>query len=269
MFLQTFHPQSIVVTFAGLTIRWYGVILAFGALAGYFLYRRLGRRRGVSETDLIDLFLWLVIAGFTGGRLYHVLNEFGYYVDRPLQIFMVWNGGLGIHGALVAGLVTLIIFARRRKLNVWKLMDIITPALALGQAIGRWGNYFNQELFGRPTTLPWGIPIDPINRPTQFLASNFFHPTFLYESLGNVVILLILLWLGKKTSRPAGTIGLVYFMLYGLLRIVTESMRVDQTPIIAGIRLPIIVSTLIILGSFITWFILRSRPANAQRSPTT
>lgn len=268
MFLHTFHPQPIALELGGLTVRWYGALLALGALAGYFLLRRLGRQRGWRDNDLIDLFLWLVITGFIGGRLYHVLNEFGYYAAHPAQILMVWNGGLGIHGGVAAGLITLIVFARRKKMDVWKLLDVLAPALALGQVIGRWGNYFNQELFGRPTSLPWGIPIDPANRPSQYLSAEFFHPTFLYESLGNVVIVFGLLWLSKKTSRSPGTVALTYLTLYGLLRIATESLRIDQTPIIAGIRLPIIVSTLIILASLTTWLILRARAKPAQ-SPTT
>ncbi|GEM_PF-33648 len=266
MLLHTFHPQPIALALGGLEIRWYGIFLSLGALAGYFLMRRLGRRAGFHDHDLIDLFLWLVVTGFIGGRLYHVLNEIGYYSAHPSEIVMVWNGGLGIHGGIVAGLVTLIIFARRKKMDVWKLLDVLAPAFALGQAIGRWGNYFNQELFGGPTSLPWGIPIDPLHRPLQYMSDRFFHPTFLYESLGSLVIVAILLLMWKKRPRLSGTIALVYFMLYGVLRIATESLRIDQTPIIAGVRLPIIVSTLIILGSIACFIYLRVRATKMKNS---
>lgn len=256
MWLHFWHPQSIFLTLGGLTIHWYGVTLALGALAGLLLLRRLGsarlageasRQRGFRDNDLGDLFLWALVGGFVGGRLYHVLNELGYYVAHPAQIFMVWQGGLGIHGALLSGLTVLILFARRRRLDTWKLLDVVTPAVALGQVIGRWGNYFNQELFGRPTSLPWGIPIDPALRPSQYAMAEFFHPTFLYESLGNLVILFLLLWIGRHKQWPTGTVALAYFIFYALLRILTESLRVDQTPIFAGVRLPILVSGVMIL----------------------
>lgn len=260
MFLHTWTPSPIVFSLGGFELRWYGMLLALGALAGLWLLRRLGRRQGISDTTLIDLFVWLTVAGFLGGRIYHVLNELSYYGQHPTQILMVWQGGLGIHGAIIAGLIVLIFFARKKRLDTWKLLDILTPALVLGQIIGRWGNYFNQELYGRPTSLPWGIPIN--GQP------GFFHPTFLYESLGNTVILGMLLWLGKTRQFPAGTIALAYFMLYALLRIFTESLRIDQTPIIAGIRLPILVSGVMILTALILLIRKRSHGTTTPQTPS-
>ncbi len=249
MFLHTWSPSPLLFSLGGFELRWYGVLLALGALAGFGLMQYLGRRKNFREVDLIDLFIWLTIAGFLGGRVYHVLNELPYYLNHPTQIWMVWEGGLGIHGAMMAGLAMLILFARRKKLEVWALLDVLTPALALGQVIGRWGNYFNQELFGRPTAWPWGIPIDLPNRPIQYLTSEFFHPTFLYESLGNLVIVGLLIWLGRKRGLPPGVIALTYFTLYAILRITTESFRLDQTPIIGGLRLPILVSGVMMVAA--------------------
>lgn len=243
MFLHTWAPPPIVFSVGPFELRWYGILLALGALAGLWLLRRLGRRQGFSDTILIDLFVWLTVTGFLGGRIYHVLNELPYYLQHPTQIFMVWEGGLGIHGAIIAGLMVLVFFARKNRLDTWRLLDILTPALVLGQIIGRWGNYFNQELYGRTTSLPWGIPI--AGQP------GYYHPTFLYESVGNTLILTVLLWLGKKRNFPVGTVALVYFILYAILRIFTESFRIDQTPIIAGIRLPILVSGVMILTALI------------------
>lgn len=251
MFLHSWIPSPTILSLGAFELRWYGLLLALGAAAGLHILRTLGRKKGFLDTDLVDLFVWLTVAGFFGGRLYHVLNEFSYYLHHPTQVWMVWEGGLGIHGAMFAGLVTLILFSRRKKLSAWSLLDVLTPALALGQVIGRWGNYFNQELFGRPTDRPWGIPIEAAHRPLSHLDALYFHPTFLYESIGNLFIVVILLWLGQKRSWPGGVIALVYFLLYGLLRISTESLRVDQTPIIAGLRLPILVSGVMILTALV------------------
>lgn len=258
MFLHTWTPSPIVFSFGAFELRWYGLLLALGAVAGLALLRHLGRQRGFRAADLIDLFAWLTVAGFIGGRLYHVLNEFSYYLNHPTQIWMVWEGGLGIHGAIIAGLITLLIFTRRKKLEFWKLLDILTPALALGQVIGRWGNYFNQELFGRPTSFPWGIPIEPANRPTQYITAEYFHPTFIYESLGSLAIVALLLWLHRTKRLPTGIVALTYFILYAVLRIVTESFRIDQTPLIAGLRLPILFSGVMMMAA-VTLLIYRLR----------
>lgn len=251
MFIHTWQPSSVILSLGAFELRWYGVLLAVGAASGLYLFRRLGQKKGFLDNDLIDLFVWVTIAGFLGGRLYHVLNEFSFYLKHPTQIWMVWEGGLAIHGAMLAGITTLIIFAKQKKLSVWTLLDVVTPALALGQVIGRWGNYFNQELFGRPTGLPWSIPIEQAIRPRSHLEAQYFHPTFLYESLGNLAILGFLLWLGRRQPLPAGVIALSYFILYGLLRIGTESLRIDQTPIIGSLRLPILMSGVMILTALV------------------
>ena len=253
MFLHSWHPQPILLHLGSLQIHWYGLTLALGALAGWLLSRWLAKRDGIDQRRFDDLSMWLLIFGLLGGRLYHVLNELPYYLDHPGQIIAIWQGGLAIHGAIIGGLLTVIIYARQQKLNPWKLVDIIVPGLALGQAIGRWGNYFNQELFGRPTNLPWGIPIDITHRPTGYEAFQFFHPTFLYESLGSLVIVGILVWVCRKylSHWAPGSVTLLYFILYPLLRISTESLRLDPTPIIAGVRLPILVSSVMILSALI------------------
>lgn len=238
-------------------------MLMFGAIAGFFLIQALTRRGNISANHIGNLFAWLIVVGLAGARFYHVLNELPYYLEHPAEILFIWLGGLGIHGALIAGLLITWWYAKKHRLGFLQLTDVLVPGLAIGQAIGRWGNYFNQELFGKPTDLAWGIPIDPTRRPAPYTQSEFFHPTFLYESLGNALISGLLVWLFRKRLQP-GTITLVYFILYAVLRISTESLRIDRTPIIAGIRLPIIVSALIILASVIAWFILRTRTANAH-----
>lgn len=270
MFLHSWHPQPILVHLGSLTIHWYGLTLALGALAGFFLIRWIANKYRLSKTVIFDVFLVLIIAGLIGARLYHVVNEWSYYSQNPGQIIQIWHGGLAWHGGLLAGLIGLIIFARQKKLSFWLLADVITPGLALGQAIGRFGNYFNQELFGRPTSLPWSIPIDPANRPDGFTQFNYFHPTFVYEALGLVVIVGVLVWMHRRRwlrqnsaswseHTQAGFIALTYLLLAAGLRVATESLRLDRTPTIDGLRLPIIVGGLIIIAVIATWFILKSR----------
>lgn len=257
MFLHTYSPQPILAHVGSLTIHWYGLFLSLAALAGFLVWRWLGKRYGIKPTDLEALFFWAILAGLIGARLYHVLNEFSYYRLHPQEILSVWNGGLAIHGAILGGLVVFWLYARRIKISFWLLADIAVPALALGQAIGRWGNYFNQELFGRPTTLPWGIPIEPLNRPLEYLGYKFFHPTFLYESLGSLAVFAVLMLLHRHLLRAetatriaqAGTITLTYFMAESIVRVLTESLRIDRVPLVFDVRLPLLVSLLIAVAA--------------------
>ena len=273
MFLHTWHPHALIGTVGGLQLHWYGLLLAVAALVGIGVIELIGKRYKLDHNRLFDLTLIVLVVGFIGARLYHVLNEWTYYQAHPVEIWKVWNGGLALHGGLIAGAVTLIIVARRWKWDAWLIADIAAPAFALSQAIGRWGNYFNQELFGQPTSHPWGIPIDPINRPVAYLTNSFFHPTFLYESLGLLVIAALLWWLHTrrwkkepvKKPAPHGTIVLTYLILASVLRIVTESLRLDHTPVIGGIRLPILVAGIVIVASLITLFI-RYRRTNVHSS---
>lgn len=268
-FLHTFHPSPIIAAVGPLTFRWYGLCLALGALAGYYVILWLARRYGYNEDRIIILFTVTVLLGFLGGRLYHVLNEPVYYSQHPGEILKVWHGGLAIHGAILAGAFVFLYFARRWKMRFFALTDLFVPGLILGQAIGRWGNYFNQELFGRPTRLPWGIPIDPASRPDTALTAQYFHPTFLYESLWDAGIFVLLLWIHKKKfgngNVPEGVITALYLTLYALGRTGTELLRIDEVPIIAGVRLPLLVSILLVLvGGVGLWYAIQ-RNRNNQK----
>lgn len=271
MFLHTFNPKPILVSLGGLEIHWYGFFLAIGALAGFFVITWLVRQYRLDDHHPSNLFFLLIIFGFIGARLWHVSNEWSYYSLHADDIVKIWNGGLGIHGGLIAGILVVIVYCAVKKLNFWLVADILAPGLILAQAIGRWGNYFNQELFGHPTEWAFGIPISPANRPAGFEQFEFFHPTFLYESVGSLIIFIILIsWhihrlrLKRDENIMArfdleGAIVLGYFAFYSIVRIVLETVRIDRTPIIGGIRLPIITSSVIILGAIIAWFILRAR----------
>ncbi len=259
MFLHTYIPDPILGHIGRLTVHWYGLFLAVGALAGYLVYVKLGRKYGLKQFDLENLFFIEIVAGLIGARLYHVLNEWTYYAKHPSEIMSVWNGGLAIHGALIAGLLVAWWFTRVKKLPFWLIADIAVPALAIGQAIGRWGNYFNQELFGGPTSLPWGIPIEQLNRPIQYINDVYFHPTFLYESLGSIAVFVMLILLHRKklaqrnasgtSPLPVGVIALAYFAAESIVRVLTETLRVDRVPLIFNVRLPLLVGLLIAIGA--------------------
>ncbi|MDD5291442.1 MAG: prolipoprotein diacylglyceryl transferase [Patescibacteria group bacterium] len=256
-FLHTFNPNPILVSFGPINIYWYGFFIVLGALAAIAVAFKISSYYSLKKEAIIDLAFWLVIGGIIGARLYHVFLEFPYYLKYPLNIFKVWQGGLAIHGAIIAGLLIIWFFAKKRNLDFWLLTAIIAPGLALAQAIGRWGNYFNGELFGKPTNLGWGIPIDIMRRPLEYISSEFFHPTFLYESIGNFLIFLILIslhiWIiGKKQFKNYSyfLIFSFYLIMYSILRFSLEFIRIDETPVIWSLRFPQIASLIIVLLTF-------------------
>lgn len=240
--------DPIFITLGPLSIRWYGVFLALGAIAGYVYARWIEKR--LYETKRAEkLFFPLLVWGLIGARIYHVINELPFYIAQPAMIPALWHGGLAIHGGIIAGAIYLWYYARKQRVSFLSLADTLMPSLMLGQAIGRWGNFFNQELFGLPTTLQWGMFIAPGHRPEAFAAFTRFHPTFLYESLWNLVIAaLVALWIKKRPPRTEGAVFAVSLIGSGLGRTLIELLRIDAVPLIAGIRLPLIISAVLACG---------------------
>jgi phosphatidylglycerol---prolipoprotein diacylglyceryl transferase len=262
-FLHNFSPTPILISFGSLHVYWYGLFVVLGVLAALTVSLELAKRFGLSANKIFDLAFWMIIAGIVGARIYHVCLEWSYYQLDYWNILKVWQGGLAIHGGIIAGTLVLIYFCWKEKVNFWLLAGIFAPGVALGQAIGRWGNYFNQELFGTPTNLPWGIPINFMNRPDIYLSANYFHPTFLYESLGNLIIfgvlfLIILQFLKKKWTNYK-IIFLTYLILYSILRFSMEFLRTDVTAYFFGYRWPQVFSLLVILLSTTLLFLPRGR----------
>lgn len=282
MFLHTFYPSPILVTLGPVSVHWYGLFMAAGILAGYVVARKAFRAGHLPE-DLLDRLLApVLIGGFVGARLYHVLNEFSYYAAHPAAIVAVWKGGLAIHGALIGGGLALWWFITRQgnsitvpprddsslrlhgHLVTWLLViDLLVPSLALGQAVGRWGNYFNQELYGLPTSQPWGIPIDAINRMPGYEGSLYFHPVFIYESLWLGLVALALLctlkFLVRQERHIAGSVFSLYLVLAGLGRFYVESLRIDAMPLLFGMRLQQLVSGVLIFFGVIGLVWLRHK----------
>jgi len=226
-----------------LTIHYYGIILMLGAVAGAWLADREARRLKI-ETDIVwDALIWVIVGGIIGARLWHVFTPppsmiaqgltTKFYLTHPLDILAVWKGGLGIPGAVIGGGIALYWFSRRRKISFAILADIAAPALALGQAIGRWGNFINQEVYGAPSNLPWAITIDPAYRLPQYQNMATYHPLFLYESIWNFLNMVALLWIGRRFKdrlRP-GDIFLSYLIGYPVGRFFLEFLRLDASQI--------------------------------------
>ncbi len=220
-------------------IRFYGIIVMLGAAMGALLAEREAKRRNLNTDMVWDSFFWLLIGGIVGARLWHIFTPSEslvaqgittqYYLTHPLEAIDLRNGGLGIPGAVIGGLLALYIYTRIKKQSFGVWTDITAPALALGQAIGRWGNFINQELYGRPTDLPWGIYIKPQNRLSGFSEYTRFHPLFLYESIWNLANMALLLWLARRYEdvlKP-GDLFLVYLIVYPLGRFFLEFLRLD------------------------------------------
>jgi phosphatidylglycerol---prolipoprotein diacylglyceryl transferase len=220
-------------------VRWYGLLIASAVLIGINLSQYLARRRQVNPELMSDLALWLVIASIPSARLYYVIFNWQRYAHSPGEIVAIWEGGIAIHGAILGGLVAALIFARLQKLSFWQLADLVAPSLILGQAIGRWGNFFNSEAFGAPTNLPWKLYIprcvNPVGQlPTDCVPGEaYYHPTFLYESSWNLMVfgLLMVLFIRDRQGKAilkVGTLFLVYLVAYSCGRIWIEGLRTDS-----------------------------------------
>lgn len=224
--------DPVAIEVLGVAIRWYAIFILAGIAAGIVLVRWLARQRGLDADFPLDIAPTVVFAGVVGARLTYVALRADYFAVHPSDALNLRLGGLSIHGALLAGALTVWWWCRRRGEPVMTWADLLVAGVALGQAIGRWGNWANQEAFGRPTDLPWGLRIDPGFRPPQFLNEATFHPTFLYESIFNLANACVLSWIALNIPRRpwlrTGDGLAVYAVAYGLGRLLVESLRLDS-----------------------------------------
>jgi prolipoprotein diacylglyceryl transferase len=242
-------PGSGAIELGPLTFRAYGVMIALGVLAAVWLAGRRFAERGYSSDHATGLAMWAVPAGVVGARLYHVITDWQKFEGNWGDAFKIWEGGLGILGGVLLGVVAGLAYMRRHGIPYSVGLDVCAPALPLAQAIGRWGNWFNQELFGGPTDLPWGLEIDPENRPAEYADVETFHPTFLYESLWNLGAVVVLLRIDRTRRLAAGHLFAAYLALYSIGRLWVEALRVDEANEIAGVRVNIWVFSIVLVIS--------------------
>jgi phosphatidylglycerol---prolipoprotein diacylglyceryl transferase len=266
-------PGPVLVEIGPITIRWYGLLIASAVLIGVSLSQYLAKRRNVNPDLLSDLSIWLVIGAIPAARLYYVLFQWSEYAQHPERIIAIWQGGIAIHGAILGGTLAALIFAKLKRVSFWQLADLVAPSLILGQAIGRWGNFFNSEAFGRPTNLPWKLYIPIERRPPELANFEYFHPTFLYESVWDLMVfaLLITLFFRSLAGKPrlrVGTLFMVYLATYSLGRLWIEGLRTDSL-MLGPLRIAQIVSlTGIALGlAGLAWLYIRKRPLPDVVSP--
>ena len=223
-------PSQNTINIGPLTIHFYGILIALGVIVAIVVSRQRYVRFGGLGTVFERVAIWGVVIGFLGARLGYVTTHTARFSGRPWAALFIWEGGLALYGGILAGALTMIFLMRRWKGDVFALGDAVAIGIPLAQAIGRWGNYFNQELFGTPSDLPWAIIIDPAHRPAECLQFETFHPTFLYESLWNLLILVpIILILERKGKLAKGASFGMYIALYAVIRFLMELMRTDTT----------------------------------------
>lgn len=242
-------PGAVAIQIGPIAIRWYGLLIAVAVLVGTVLAQQEARRRGEDPDQLLNVGMIAVIAALLGARLYYVLFNWDYYASNPWKIVAVWEGGLAIHGGLIAGVLVGGFLAWRRSLPVLTYLDVVAPSVALGQAIGRWGNFFNEEAFGIPTDLPWKLYINPGHRPPHLAEYDYFHPTFLYESLWDLAVFALLFFAFRKRLEPyKGALFLTYLGLYSFGRLFIEGLRIDSL-MLGPFRVAQVMSLLLILGA--------------------
>ena len=230
-----------------LTIRYYALIMLGGIIAASILSYFIAKRQGKNTDVILDSLTWIVVGGVIGARIWHILTPTAsnvaqgittmYYLTHPLDAIAIWKGGLGIPGAVAGGALAFYLYARKRKLHFGEWADVFAPGLALGQAIGRWGNFINQEVYGSPSTLPWAITIDPANRLPEYQDIATYHPLFLYESIFNLLNMGFLLWLSRKYTDKlkGGDMFLTYLVSYPIFRFFMEFLRLDSS-MVGGIN---------------------------------
>ena len=255
-------PSSNGFELGPLDVRYYGLMYVLAVVAAVLIaghrWAKLGGDRQVAE----DLALWGFPAGLIGGRIYFVLTSWSEVPDEWWGVFAVWEGGLGLPGGIAAGVLVGIWRARRLGIDVPPFLDCAAPGILVAQAIGRLGNWFNQELFGRPTDLPWGLEIDPDNRPERYADEETFHPAFLYEILWDLGLAAALIWLGHHRGiRPPGLFAL-YVAGYAVFRMFIETLRIDPSKEILGLRLNFYVMGVILVAA-VAWFVRTQRQARA------
>lgn len=253
-------PTSILVSIGGFDIHYYGLIMFCAIICALFVIRHIAKKyyRNIDTDVVLDILPPVIISAILGARLYYVLMDFGYFYEHPTEILALWHGGMSIHGGIIGGVISGFVLAKIKKISFLKYADVFSYGLVIGQAIGRFGNYFNCEAFGKPCFIPYlQLYIPEQYRPYGYETYEYFHPTFLYESLWDVVVFLLLFFVIRKVPNiKDGTIFCAYLIMYSIGRMIIESCRLDSVLNIGGIEIASIVSAFIIVVSFVVLFFL-------------
>lgn len=253
-------PGDLAFSIGAVDVYFYGIIMSISIFLGILVILKLRDKffQDISSDKIFDISFMLIISGIIGARLYYVILDYKYFIKYPLEIFAVWNGGISIQGAIIGGIIAGIFYVKKHKISFFRYADLFVMGLVFGQIIGRWGNFFNSEAFGLPTNLPWKLYIPYNNRPIEYRHYEFFHPAFLYESILNLFIFIILFLILKKyTSRQNGFIFYSYIILYSIARIIVETIRLDSILTINGLHIAHIASILFIFASCIGLLVLK------------
>ncbi len=245
-------PGEIALNIGSIEVRWYGILIAIAFIAGLFISTKIAKQKNEPPENILDLAFYLLISAIISARLYFVICDWSYYKSHMGEILHIWQGGLSIHGTLIGGFLTLLIFCKVKKLSLFKYADILSCGVIMGQAIGRWGNFFNSEAFGGPTDLPWKLYIPIIKRPLNYMAYEYFHPTFLYESLWNILCFFILYFgIIKRQTKTYGYALFSYLILYSTGRYFIEGVRIDSINSVFGIPVAQFISLVLIFIAII------------------
>lgn len=246
--------NPIIISIGSIHIYWYSLILLVTFTLGFYLLLRMGTKQGISKDFIYDYACYLIPICLIGARIYYVIFEFNYYVTDLLAIFRVWEGGLAIHGGIIAGTIFTFFYTKKHNVKFFKLTDILVICLIIGQILGRWGNFFNSEAYGPETTLEFlnSICLPRFIIEGMHINGNYYHPTFLYESLWNLIGLIILL-IVKKYNKNFGLITSIYLIYYGVGRFLIESLRQDSL-MLGNIKLAQLISILMILIGVVILF---------------
>ncbi len=265
-------PSQGVWYLGPIPIRAYALCIVLGVVVAVWIGERRWRARGGAPGTITDLAVWAVPFGLVGGRLYHVITDWQLYFaadapNRPIDALFIWKGGLGIWGAIALGAVGVLIACRRKGISFSAVADTLAPAIPVAQAMGRWGNYFNQELFGSPTDLPWALEIDP-GRPGTVPGQDTYHPAFLYESLWDLGLAGVLVVVGKRFNLRHGRLFALYVAGYTLGRFWIEGLRVDPAHHILGLRLNQWTSVVIFVGAMVYFWLARNKTSEESLGVT-
>ncbi len=260
-------PDNGVIHLGPVPLHMYGLMIALGVLVAARVGRTRYVRKGGSGEAFDSVAFWAVIGGIIGARLYHVVTDYQLFEGHWERTVQIWRGGLGIWGAVLGGAVAVLIVSRRRPIVFADIADSVVPGLAFAQAIGRWGNYFNQELFGGPSSLPWAVEISPAHRPAGYGQYATFQPTFLYESLWCVALGFALLWVDRRWKLARGQLFALYAAGYTAFRFVMEEMRIDPAHTIGPLRVNAWVSIGVFVISVTIFVLLGRRARRGEAEP--